>query len=146
MASRSDPFEGFATECGLRLSTEELSAAPRDVLAPGSDQDRYFLVTITGRRADSAELRSLFVTGADEAAPSTRDFLWWLASDSWAIEDSHRDFHTWVATHSQRADDPAALHLFELHSRQADNARALLGDAMYRKLLSLYEIAVSAGR
>jgi hypothetical protein len=145
MASRPDPFEEFATEVGLRLRTEEISAAPRDVLAPAADQDRYYLVTIAGRRDDSAEFRTLFGTGSDEAPPSTRDVLWWLASDSWAIEDSKRDYHRWAATHNQSY-SRAGLHLFELHARQADKARDLLGDALYRKLLSLYEVAVSAGR
>ena len=146
MASRTDPFDAFATECGLRLRTEELSAAPRDVLAPSVDQDRYYLVTIASPLDDSAELRTLFLTGTDEAPPTTRHILWWLASDSWAIEHSQRDYHRWVTALGKAADASEDRHLFELHSRQADKTRHLLGDATYRKLLALYEIEVAAGR
>lgn len=146
MPTRPDPFEAFARECGLRLRTEELSAAPRDVLAPGVDQDRYYLVTIVGRRADSAEFRTLSVTGAAEAPPTTRDVLWWLASDSWAVEHSDREYKQWATTLSRAGDAPEDRHLFELHARQADKARALLGDAAYRKLMALYELEVAAKR
>ena len=146
MALRPDPFEEFATQCGLRLATEELSAAPRDVLAPAAEQDRYYLVTIAGPRADSTEFRTLFVTEADEAPPTTRDVLWWLASDSWAVEHSERDYQQGATTLGRPGDAPEDRHLFELHARQADKARALLGDATYRKLLALYEIEVAAKR
>jgi len=146
MPTRPDPFEAFATEFGLRLRTEELSAAPRDVLAPGVDQDRYYLVTIVGRRADSAEFRTLFITGADEAPPTTRDVFWWLASDSWAVERSEGDYQQWATALSRARDTPEDRHLFELHSRQADKARVLLGDVAYGKLLALYEIEVAAKR
>lgn len=46
MASRPDPFELFAAECGLQIPTEEWCAAPRNVLAPALDLERCVLVAL----------------------------------------------------------------------------------------------------
>jgi hypothetical protein len=143
VATQADPFQAFAAELGLRVTTEELSAAPRDVLAPPADQDRYFLVTVAGPRETAGQVRTLFVTGVDESPPSTRDILWWLASDSWALEESGRDYARWAAVNHYAVDDPAGARLFRLHASQADAARALVGDAAYRRLLSLYQTEVA---
>lgn len=143
VATQTDPFQAFAAELGLRVTTEELSAAPRDVLASPADQDRYFLVTVAGPRETAGQVRMLFVTGADESQPSMRDILWWLASDSWAVEESGRDYARWAAVYRYAADDLVGARLFRMHASQADATRALVGDAAYRRLLRLYQTEVA---
>src|SRR6266568_298839 len=53
MSAVSDRFERFASECELRLSVEAISIAPRDIVASPVDADEYFLVTLTGARAEA---------------------------------------------------------------------------------------------
>jgi hypothetical protein len=61
VATQADPFQAFAAEIGLRVTTEELSAAPRDVIAPPVDQDRYFLVSVARSRETATQVRMLHV-------------------------------------------------------------------------------------
>ena len=143
VATPADPFQAFATAIGLQVTTEELSAAPRDVLAPPADQDRYFLITLALPPDTSRAVRTLFVTGSNESPPSTRDVLWWLASDSWAVEEAGRNYQRWATTYRYSADDPAGVRLFRSHANQAGAARALLGEAAYRQLLNLYQAEVA---
>ena len=143
VATPADPFQAFATAIGLLVTTEELGAAPRDVLAPPSDQDRYFLVTLALQRDAARAVRTLFVTGSNERPPNTRDVLWWLASDSWAVEEAGRNYQRWARTYRYSVDDPAGMRLFRSHADQADAARALMGEPAYRELLNLYHAEVA---
>ena len=143
VATPADPFQAFATQIDLHLATEELSAAPRDVLAPPADQDRYYLVTLSIPRDVTGQVRTLFITGSQENPPTTRDVLWWLASDSWAVEQAGRNFQRWASTYSVSADDPAGERIFRSHASQADAARALIGETAYRKLLTLYQTEIA---
>jgi len=147
MASdRSDSFSRFAAHHRLQISTAELSIAPRDVVAPPSELGRHTLVTLSGPRADAESLQLLFVTEASDLRPvSVRDALWWLVSDSWAIEQAERDFTRWAATYQYPDGDPASLRLFQLHSEQRDALMALLGESAYQDLLRVYEVDVAAG-
>src|SRR2546426_68313 len=90
MSAVSDPFERFASECELRVSVEAISVAPRDVLASPVDADEYFLVTLTGPRADAESIHLVIVIPPtdERKSPTVRDALWWLAADAWAIERS----------------------------------------------------------
>jgi hypothetical protein len=146
MASRSDPFVLFATQRGLQLSAEELCAAPRDVLAPPAELERYVLVALAGSTQATPTVRVLFVGEATDAkTPTMRDVLWWFASDSWAIEQANHDYGRWAALYKYPHSDPAAPRLFELHSMRAKALATLLGDGGYFELLSLYESEVRAG-
>src|SRR5438093_13485427 len=119
VATHPDPFEEFAEECRLRLTIEELSAAPRDVRAPPLDHDRFFIVTVAGPAPENGQVRLLFVTGGDgDNPPGTRDVLWWVASDSWAVEESGRRFKRWASTYGHPEADPAGRRLFQLHENQ----------------------------
>jgi len=141
---RPDPFTRFAARCGVQISTADLSAVPRDVLAQPTDLSCHTLVTLTGSRADASSVRTLFLTEAsDPRLITVRDVLWWLSSDSWAIEEANRDFGRWAAVHRYRDEEPATLRLFTLHLEQADALAALLGDAAYRELLRLYESEIT---
>lgn len=140
MSDRPDAFGQFATECGLRLSWIDVNAAPRDVTAPPDELERFALVTVSGKRADAAPLQTLFVSDrSDPTAPSMRDVLWWLSSDSWAIEHADREVAKWSAVYGYREESPATARLFRLHVAQADSLQALLGAAAYRELLALYQ-------
>lgn len=143
VATPADPFQAFATQIDLQVATEELSAAPRDVLAPPSDQDRYYLITLSTPREVAGQVRTLFITGSNENPPSTRDVLWWLASDSWAVEEADRKYERWATTYRYSADDPASARIFHSHANQADAARALMGDTAYRRLLNLYQTEIA---
>lgn len=140
----SDPFAKFATTYGLRISTEELAAFPRDVLAAPADSDRHVLVTVNSHRADSKQLRILFVTEAGDArGPSVRDVLWWLASDAWAIEHARHNYVDWAAMYRYADDDSAGMQRFKMHVRQARALADLLGEDAYASLLELYRAQVA---
>jgi len=136
----SDPFVRFATQRGLQMSAIDLSAAPRDVLAPPCDLEWHTLVTLSLTREEEISIHALFVTQAsDPRPPSMRDVLWWLSADSWAVEQSARDLGDWSATYRYPDGDPATLRLFRLHVEQAKALRTLLGETTYRELLAIYE-------
>lgn len=134
-----DSFSQFAAENGLRLAAADVVAAPRDVAAPPSELERYTLATVTSGRADRAPVILLFVS--EQSAPhppSMRDVLWWLAADSWAVENAGRAIDVWADTYAYAASDVATLRLFRLHVAQADRLESLLGRDAYRDLLALY--------
>ena len=141
---RSDRFADFAARHGLHIEQEELAASPRDVVAPPREIESHTLLTLHGPKADAVPLRTLFVSEAtDSRPPSVRDALWWLSSDSWAIERAGRDCRMWAATYGYPDADAATVRLFRLHLRQAENLAALLGEDLYRELLALYEREVA---
>ena len=142
-SAHSDAFESFAAQAGLEIESEPLIAAPRDVLTPLADVERHFLVTLTRAKA-GGRVRLVFITPAAEpATPSTRDVIWWLAADAWAVERSPRTAATWAATYGYAAEDEATLALYRQQVHQSDALRVLLGASNYDALLALYESEVS---
>jgi hypothetical protein len=142
-SAHPDPFEQFVANHGLQISTEELAAYPRDVLAAPCELDRQVLVTLKGSNSDLAGVRSLFVIAATDARPaSTRDVMWWLSADSWAYERAGGDVNTWAAMYGYPADDNATLRLLRLHERQAEALSMLIGRQAYGELLNLYEAEI----
>jgi hypothetical protein len=142
----SDPFERFASECELRVSVEAISLAPRDVLASPVDADEYFLVTLTGPRAEAGSIRLIIVIPPTDkrAVPTGRDALWWLAADAWAIERAEGNMERWASAYDYPAQSAATARLFERQVRQTATLRALLCGDQYQRLLELYEGQVSA--
>ena len=142
-----DPFVRFAARYGLQISTADLPFAPRDVLSAPANLEWFALVTIASDRTESAPMRTLFITEAsDPRPPSVRDVLWWLASDSWALEQANRDFRIWAATYQYPEGEDAAMRLFRLHLDQAAALAALVGEQSYRELLDLYESSIGTQR
>jgi hypothetical protein len=138
----TDPFEQLAAECGLRVSVERLSLAPRDLAAPPEEAEGSYLVTLTGAEGGVAA-RLVFVTSLYEAsAPGLRDALWWLAGDAWAIESSAGDVGTWAATYNLTSSATVATAEFDYYNMQARMLAAGLGDETYRRLLDLYRAEV----
>jgi hypothetical protein len=141
---RSDQFADFAARHGLSVEREELPNAPRDVVAPPRELELHTLLTLRSGRADAEPLRMVFVSdAADPRMPSIRDALWWLSSDSWAIEHSGRNPRQWAATYGYPDAEPTTIRLFRLHLRQADSLTELLGGSVYRELLAIYEAEIA---
>lgn len=142
-----DPFERLATECGLHVVIEEAYSAPRDILCPPADTEQCFLVTL---RAEPTETRSLrfayFAPLTQTDPPATRDVLWWLASDAWAIEQAGGDENTWAELHGYPPHDAGTTRLFERHTRLAEELRALFGVPGYEGLIELYAQQVSSSK
>lgn len=135
----SDAFVQFAMRCGLQMSAEEVSAVPRDVLAPPVDLQWHTLMTLDRPGIHHATLQTIFVSEtADRRPPSIRDALWWLASDCWALEHVERDYQRWAATYHYCVDDPATSRLFQLQVNRANALMALLGRSAYNELLAIY--------
>src|SRR2546426_6286301 len=130
----SDPFERFAAECELNVSVEAISLAPRDVLASPVDADEYFLVTLTGPRAEAGPIHLLIVVPPTDkrAAPTARDALWWLAADAWAIERAEGDIERWASTYDYPLENAATARVFERQVRQTAMLRALLCGNQYQ--------------
>jgi hypothetical protein len=144
-ADGSDPFVRLATRCGLEMSTVEVSTIPRDVLAPPADLEWHTLMTLARPGTDCAPIQTICVSdSADRRPPSIRDALWWLASDSWALDHVERDFRRWAATYNYSVDDPATARLFQLHLDRAMALAALLGDAAYSELLAVYTTQIGS--
>ena len=148
MSAVSDPFERFAAECELSVSVEAISLAPRDVVASPVDADEYFLVTLTGPRAEAGSIHLVIVIPPTDkrAAPTARDALWWLAADAWAIERAEGNMERWASTYDYAVQNAATARLFDRHMRQTKALRALLCGDKYQRLLELYEGQVSASR
>jgi hypothetical protein len=135
-----DPFDRFVEECGLRLTAECLSVAPRDVLAPLSQAEQHFLVTLSRPEVSADGVRLIFVTPLTNSdPPRIRDVLWWVASDAWMLEDSKREIRAWAAAFGHPPDAPATVRLFKQQTEQADSLSNLLGEFQYRRLLDLYD-------
>lgn len=145
VSDQPDAFCEFARSRGLEFSAADISAAPRDVTADPDELERHRLVSLSSRTSDR-QIQILFTTDQLDTRPiSMRDVLWWLSSDSWAIEQAERDLSRWAALYHQSADRAGTRRLFQLHVRQADDLRDLLGAADYRVLLSLYQAELATG-
>ena len=138
----TDPFEQLAAECGLRVSVERLSLAPRDLVAPPEEAERSYLVTLTGAEGGVAA-RLVFVSSLRETElPGLRDALWWLASDARAIERSAGDVAKWAAIHHLTSAVTIATAEFDHYKAQARMLAAALGEESYRRLLEAYDAEV----
>jgi hypothetical protein len=78
--------------------------------------------------------------------PSLRDVLWWLAGDSWALEQADRNPADWAATYGYPPEAEATAWLFDQSARQAADLRNLLGDADMKRLMTLYGAEVAPSR
>lgn len=144
MAAFPDPFESFAAEHRLQLKADELVLAPRDVAASPEELGRQFLITIFGPRDDVGSVRLIFsIDSSPEHPPATRDVLWWLASDAWAVEKSNHDYRRWITMHGYD-DDVSSLRAFRLHEQQSNALAGLLGIQPYRELIALHDQQVAA--
>lgn len=146
VSDQADAFVQFATERGLRLSWTDVNAAPRDVTASPDELERYTIVTVTAGSTDISPLQTIFITDqADPRPPSMRDVLWWLSSDSWAIEQAGRALSDWAGVYGYPVESPATARAFRVHMAQADSLKTLLGPDAYRELLSLYQAELKHG-
>lgn len=138
-----DVFDRFAAQCQLELHAEPLVAAPRDVLAGLEETDQYYLVTLSSR-ASSESARVIFIRPTTDPSPPTmRDVLWWLAADSWAVDQADRDISRWAATYGIPVGAEPTARLFRLHVAQRQGLARLLGDDAYLRLLALYDAEVT---
>ena len=139
-----DPFEGFAGDCGLRMTAEPLYSAPRDVLHPPTESDQQFLVTLRRATIEEPSLRLAFATPlSDRQPPSHRDVLWWLASDAWAIREAGGDLKRWATSLGYPAKDDATARLFDQHARQSAGLEALIGQERFERLLAIYSAEIA---
>lgn len=142
-----DSFQRLAAECGLRMTSEALYSAPRDVLHPPAESDQAFLVTLHRNEGARIPLRLVFfVPLSDQGSPTERDVLWWLAADAWALREANGSPEKWAASYGYLSDDPATERRFEEHSRQVEALRALLGKEAFDQILALHcaEVAPEA--
>ncbi|HEX8430972.1 MAG TPA: hypothetical protein VF625_06780 [Longimicrobium sp.] len=143
----AEPFQAFAESCNLACSAEIIGIAPRDVLAPLHAVEQHYLVSLTrtGARASEQALHIVFARPLSESErPSTRDVLWWLAGDAFAVEQATGELIPWALSYGYPPDAPETTRLFELQSKQATQLRALVGDVGYHRLLALYESELTA--
>jgi hypothetical protein len=147
VSGRPDPFAQFVEKYGLDVTSEELPSFPRDVAAAPAELERHILVTVSSARGDAAPVRAIFVAEAsDSRQPSPRDVLWWMSADSWALEQAGSDLARWAASYGYPDDDPVTLRLMLAHAKQASALAAMLGQASYRELLSIYQRELSENR
>ncbi len=140
-----DPFARFVSEHGLRLATVDILASPRDTAAPADDLEWHTLVTLSAAEPDRGPVHAVFVSeAADCRVLSPRDVLWWLASDSWLVEQAQRQPAQWIAL-NRYSDGETAHRLFRLHLALAVALEGLLGRAAYRTLLDLYRDGLGHG-
>lgn len=139
-----DSFQHFAAEYGLRMTSEMLYSAPRDVLHPPAESDQAFLVTLRRNESGRTPVRLVFLTPLSEhKSPTHRDILWWLAADAWALREANGSLEKWAASHGYPSDDSATERRFDEHSRVVDAVRALLGKEGFDQLLALHSAEVS---
>jgi hypothetical protein len=138
----TDLFEQLAAECGLRISVERVSLAPRDLAAPPDESERCYLITVAGPEGGTAARLAFVRSLQDASPPSVRDALWWLASDAWAIERSGGDISRWAAIQRLTPADTMIEREFAHYSAQSRALALALGTDAYQRLLAAYESSV----
>src|SRR5690606_12608474 len=119
----------------------------RDVLAPIDELEQHFLVSLTRSGTAEPPVRLVFLAPLGmPGGPSTREILWWLAGDAWALDRADHDLTEWAALYGYAETDGAMGWIFEQASRQAAALAKLLGDSNMRRLLVLYEAEVGPSR
>jgi hypothetical protein len=143
----SDPLERFAVECGLRLTAEPLSVAPRDVLTPVDTVEQHYLVSLARAGSGTDSVRLIFLTPITTGAgPAMRDVLWWVAGDAWVLEQANGKLDSWAATYGYPPAEPATARLFEQAVRQGAQLSELLGETEMRRLMGIYQAEVVPSR
>ena len=138
----TDPFEQLAADCGLRLSVERVSLAPRDLAAPREEVEQCYLITVAGAEGGTVARLAFVRALQDPSPPSLRDALWWLASDAWAVERSGGDITKWAGMQRLTPTDTAVGREFEHYSAQSRALALALGADAYQRLLAAYESSV----
>jgi hypothetical protein len=138
----TDPFEQLAAECGLRVSVERVSLAPRDLAAPPDESERCYLITVAGPEGGTAARLAFVRPLQDPTPPSVRDALWWLASDAWAVERSAGDMSRWATIQRLTLADTTSEREFDHYSAQSRALALALGAEAYQRLLAAYESSV----
>ena len=138
----TDPFEQLAAECGLRISVERVSLAPRDLAAPPDEGERCYLITVAGPEGGTAARLAFVRALQDPSPPGVRDVLWWLASDAWAVERSSGDIGRWAAIQRLTLTDTTVEREFDHYSAQSRALALALGADAYQRLLAAYESSV----
>lgn len=138
----TDPFEQLAAECGLRISVERVSLAPRDLAAPPDESERCYLITVAGPDGGTAARLAFVRPLQDPNPPNVRDALWWFASDAWAVERSGGDVSRWAAMQRLTPTDTTVVREFDHYSAQSRALALALGADAYQRLLAAYESSV----
>lgn len=138
----TDPFEQLATDCGLRVSAERVSLAPRDLAAPADEVEQCYLITVAGVEGGTVARLAFVRALQDPSPPSVRDALWWLASDAWAVERSGGDLTRWAASQRLTLTDTAVGREFAHYSAQSRALALVVGADAYQRLLAIYESSV----
>jgi len=141
----TDPFEQLAAECGLRISVERISLAPRDLAAPPDESERCYLITVVGPEGGTAARLAFVRALQDLTPPSVRDVLWWLASDAWAVERSGGDVARWATMQRLTPTDATVVEEFDHYRAQSQSLALVLGSDVYQRLLAAYESSVGRG-
>ncbi len=135
----SEPLEAFAESCGIHLTAELITAAPRDVLLPLEQTEQHYLVALARPGAED-DVRMVFAKPAvDGSPPTVAEVLWWLASDAFALEQAEGAVTPWAHTHGFPPQAAATVRMFEHQRQQSRALRQLLGDVGFRRLLGIYE-------
>ena len=137
----TDPFEQLAAECGIRISVERVSLAPRDLAAPPDESERCYLITVAGPEGGTAARLAFVRSLQDPSPPSVRDALWWLASDAWAVDRSGGDVSRWAAVHRLTLTTTIERE-FDHYAAQSRALALALGADAYQRLLAAYESSV----
>lgn len=135
----TDPFEQLAAECGLRISVERVSLAPRDLAAPPDESERCYLITVSGPEGGTAARLAFVRSLQDPNPPGVRDALWWLASDAWVLERSGGDISRWAAIQRLTLTGTTIEREFDHYSAQSRAIALALGADAYQRLLAAYE-------
>ena len=141
----TDPFEQLAAACGLRISEERISLAPRDLAAPPDESEGCYLITVTGPEGRTAARLAFVRALQDRNPPGVRDALWWLASDAWAVERSGADVTRWATMQRLTLTGTTVEREFEHYSAQSRALASALGSDAYQQLLAAYESSVGRG-
>lgn len=138
----SDPFEQLAAECGLRVSMERVTLAPRDLAAPPDEAEQCYLVTVTAPEGGTAARLAFVRSLQNPEPPGVRDALWWLASDAWAIEQSGGAVARWATMQRLTSVESVAEREFAHYRAQTRSLAQALGADVYQRLLAAYEVSV----
>ena len=141
----TDPFEQLAAACGLRISVERISLAPRDLAAPPDESEGCYLITVRGPEGSTAARLAFVRALQDPNPPRVRDALWWLASDAWAVERSGGDVTRWATIQRLTLTDTTVEREFEHYSAQSRTLASAIGSDAYQQLLAAYESSVGRG-
>jgi hypothetical protein len=142
----NEQYDAFAQSCEIQIATEPVGIAPRDMTLTLDESEVYYLVTLT-RQGSSASVRVVFAKPAtDDAPPTAREVLWWLAGDAHLMEGSQENRALWAIAYADLPPDANGTgRLFEQQRSQCQALRGLLGDVGYRRLVGIYDSEMAVG-